>query len=52
MKFRVLFPFILLITAFVLNAQLIHEPNNEIYRDIDRWLVQGYVKSFLPSVRP
>ena len=35
-----------------LAAQNIHEPNSEIYRDIDNWFVQGYITSFLPLIRP
>jgi hypothetical protein len=36
----------------ILGAQLIHEPNSDIYKDIDRWAVQGYIKDFLPMIRP
>ena len=43
---------LLLFLAACLGAQIIHEPNNEIYKDIDRWFVQGYIREFLPLVRP
>jgi hypothetical protein len=35
-----------------LNAQLIHDPNDAIYRDIDRWSLRGYISSSLPLIRP
>jgi hypothetical protein len=40
-----------LFTAAI-GAQTIHEPNSDIYKDIDRWAVQGYIKEFLPLIRP
>ena len=57
MKRKILLP-VLLILLFpntILNAQtaqVIHEPNSEIYKDIDRWYVQGYIREFLPLIRP
>jgi hypothetical protein len=35
-----------------LNAQVIHDPNDAIYRDIDRWSVRGYLMGSLPLIRP
>ncbi|MDR1248772.1 MAG: capsule assembly Wzi family protein [Treponema sp.] len=35
-----------------LNAQVIHDPNDALYRDIDRWSVRGYISSSLPLIRP
>lgn len=32
-------------------GQVIHDPNDELYADLDRWAVRGYV-SMLPPVRP
>ena len=52
MKLRPFLLLFLVFTAAFIGAQTIHEPNNEIYKDIDRWLVQGYVKEFLPLIRP
>ena len=52
MKIKFLFLLAILLSAAALNAQLIHEPNNEIYKDIDRWHVQGYIREFQPLVRP
>ena len=51
MKSKLLFPFLFAI-ALVLGAQTVHEPNSDIYRDIERWAVQGYVREFLPITRP
>ncbi|MCL2832378.1 MAG: hypothetical protein FWD78_04335 [Treponema sp.] len=42
----------LLILAVFANAQTIHDPNSDLYRDIDRWSVQGYITEFLPMTRP
>jgi hypothetical protein len=35
-----------------LNAQVLHDPNDTIYTDIDRWSVRGYITSSLPLIRP
>jgi hypothetical protein len=35
-----------------LNAQVVHDPNDAIYRDIDRWSVRGYILGSLPLIRP
>jgi hypothetical protein len=35
-----------------LSAQVIHDPNDAIYRDIDRWSVRGYISGSLPLIRP
>jgi hypothetical protein len=35
-----------------LNAQVLHDPNDPIYRDIDRWSIRGYITSSLPLIRP
>ncbi|GHV70300.1 hypothetical protein AGMMS49928_17560 [Spirochaetia bacterium] len=35
-----------------INAQVLHDPNDPLYRDIDRWAAQGRFTSTLPFVRP
>ncbi|AEF82021.1 hypothetical protein [Leadbettera azotonutricia] len=35
-----------------LGAQFIHDPNDPIYKDIDRWAVRRYIISALPLIRP
>ncbi|MDR0558114.1 MAG: capsule assembly Wzi family protein [Treponema sp.] len=35
-----------------LEAQIIHDPNDRIYRDIDRWAATGYITQSLPLIRP
>ncbi|MDL2229824.1 hypothetical protein LJC14_06195 [Treponema sp. OttesenSCG-928-L16] len=35
-----------------LSAQFIHDPNDRIYTDLDRWSVRGYITSSLPLTRP
>jgi hypothetical protein len=35
-----------------LEAQIIHDPNDQIYKDIDLWAAQGYITESLPMVRP
>jgi len=58
LKNNILLPLLLILflPTMVLNAQIapqvIHEPNSEIYKDIDRWHVQGYIREFLPLIRP
>lgn len=32
-------------------AQVVHDPNDQLYKDLDRWAVRGYVGS-LPQLRP
>ena len=38
--------------VFFLFAQVINNPNDGIYKDIDRWAVQGYISMALPHIRP
>ncbi|MDR0312068.1 MAG: hypothetical protein LBI14_00565 [Treponema sp.] len=52
MKIKIVILSLLLVSAAVLGAQTVHDPNSEIYQDIERWHVQGYVREFLPIVRP
>ena len=49
---KIFFAAVLLVCAIFAGAQTIHDPNGEIYRDIERWSVQGYIKEFLPVTRP
>jgi hypothetical protein len=35
-----------------LEAQVIHDPNDKIYKDIDTWATQGYITQVLPLIRP
>ncbi|WP_304225614.1 capsule assembly Wzi family protein [Gracilinema caldarium] len=35
-----------------LAAQVINDPNDNIYKDIDRWAIQGYITTALPQIRP
>jgi hypothetical protein len=35
-----------------LGAQIIHDPNDRIYKDIDRWAANGYITQSLPLIRP
>lgn len=44
--------FFLLVLIPVLDAQTVHDPNGDIYKDIDRWFVQGSIKEYLPLIRP
>jgi len=46
------FIILFLLLSAILCAQTVHDPNSDIYKDIDIWLVKGYVKEFLPMVRP
>jgi len=46
------FIILFLLFSFILGAQTVHDPNNEIYKDIDIWIVRGYVKEFPPMIRP
>jgi len=52
MKKNIIFLFILAAFTASLGAQTVHDPNNQLYKDIDRWVVQGYVNDFLPMIRP
>ena len=52
MKLRILCLFLLLAITGGIGAQTIHEPNSDLYKDIDRWFVQGYIRTFLPLIRP
>jgi len=51
MKIR-FFIILFLLFSVILGAQTVHDPNNEIYKNIDIWLVKGYVKEFPPMTRP
>jgi len=46
------FTILFLLCSIILGAQTVHDPNSEIYKDIDVWLVKGYVKEFPPMIRP
>jgi hypothetical protein len=46
------FIILFLLFSIVLGAQTVHDPNSEIYKDIDIWIVRGYAKDFPPMVRP
>lgn len=35
-----------------LMAQVPHDPNDQLYRDMDRWFTQGYITTSLPQIRP
>ena len=52
MKTKLIILLLLFTVTITLGAQTVHDPNNEIYKDIDRWFVQGYITEFLPMVRP
>jgi hypothetical protein len=52
MKIKTVILSLLLVSAAILSAQTVHEPNSQIYKDIDYWTVQGYIRDFLPLVRP
>ena len=52
MKAKMILSLIFILFCTALYAQRIHEPNSEIYKDIDRWEVQGYIRNFLPLIRP
>lgn len=43
---------VLLFNVFFVFAQVINNPNDGIYKDIDRWAVQGYITTALPQIRP
>lgn len=42
---------IMLAAAFSVQAQLLNDPNDEIYRHIDRWFNAGYIRE-IPMQRP
>jgi hypothetical protein len=42
----------IILACVAIEAQDIHEPNSDIYKDIDRWAVQGYITEALPLIRP
>ncbi|WP_461255422.1 hypothetical protein [Treponema sp. R80B11-R83G3] len=46
------FIILFLLFSIILGAQTVHDPNGEIYKDIDIWIVRGYVKEFPPTIRP
>lgn len=52
MKIKPIMVLFLFFLCPLLGAQTIHEPNNDMYRDIERWAVQGYIEEFLPLIRP
>lgn len=35
-----------------LHTQIINDPNDPMYKQIDRWAVQGYITRSLPQIRP
>ncbi|MDR2102959.1 MAG: hypothetical protein LBP42_02530 [Treponema sp.] len=35
-----------------LSAQVIHDPNDPIYKDIDQWALRGFITTSLPFIRP
>ncbi|MDR2701617.1 MAG: hypothetical protein LBB72_04220 [Spirochaetaceae bacterium] len=41
-----------LVVASVAQAQLMHDPNSGLYKDIDTWVVRGYIIRMLPMIRP
>ena len=43
---------LLIFLAVSVFGQTVHNPNSELYRDIDLWVVQGYIRTFLPMIRP
>ncbi|MDR1216636.1 MAG: hypothetical protein LBK25_08140 [Treponema sp.] len=38
--------------AGTLNAQVIHDPNDTLYKDLDKWSTMDYITQPLPLVRP
>jgi len=52
MKRKLFFLLFFMIFTAGLGAHTVHEPNSEIYKDIDIWFVRGYITEFLPLVRP
>jgi hypothetical protein len=34
------------------QAQIMHDPNSGLYKDIDIWAVRGYITRMLPVIRP
>ncbi|MDR1430363.1 MAG: hypothetical protein LBI85_08750, partial [Spirochaetaceae bacterium] len=51
MKRGIVLLFVVVLVS-TLDAQIIHDPNDALYRDIDLWAVQGYITESLPMVRP
>ncbi|MDR0411388.1 MAG: hypothetical protein LBH75_05395 [Treponema sp.] len=52
-NFLIFSPYIIFFTLTVaLNAQIVHDPNDALYKDIDKWSVTGYITRPLPLVRP
>ncbi|MDR0706297.1 MAG: hypothetical protein LBF60_00275 [Treponema sp.] len=57
-RFQFAFAFCALVFTFgtqlgaPLGAQIIHDPNDRIYKDIDRWAANGYITQSLPLIRP
>lgn len=43
--------FLICLLASSVGAQIVHDPNDQLYRDLDRWAVRGYI-SLLPPIRP
>jgi len=43
---------VLWLNVFLLFSQVIHDPNDQLYKDIDHWAVQGYITMALPQIRP
>ncbi|MDR0600244.1 MAG: hypothetical protein LBG84_09245 [Treponema sp.] len=44
--------FLLPVLVSVAEAQVIHDPNDPLYKDLDWWAVRGYLTQALPMVRP
>jgi len=42
----------LLAFTFTVEAQIMHDPNSRLYKDIDIWAVKGYITQTLPMIRP
>ena len=51
MKRFSLFVLLFLGLSFPVFSQVIHDPYDQLYRDLDIWAVRGYI-SQLPPVRP
>ncbi|MDR2542668.1 MAG: hypothetical protein LBC80_04365 [Treponema sp.] len=52
MRIKTLFFLIFFSFSTILGAQTVHDPNGELYRDIDIWFVRGYITESLPMIRP
>ncbi|MCX7949284.1 MAG: hypothetical protein N2509_04135, partial [Treponemataceae bacterium] len=43
---------LVLMSVAMAISQVVHDPNDQLYQDIDRWYVEGYITTALPQVRP